>query len=86
MHHRFVEIGIVVDDHGILAAHLANHALDMVLPGTMRVGFAQNFQTDFARAGKRDQMNLRLNELDGRADLAAALKQLAGILGQSGFA
>ena len=46
MHHRFVEIGVVVDDDGVLAAHLADDALHMVLPGPMRGGFADDRQAD----------------------------------------
>ena len=82
MHHRFVEIGIVVDDHGILAAHLADHPLHMGLPGTMGVGFAEDFQADLARTGEGDQVNLGRADQMG-ADVAAALKQLTGAVRQS---
>ena len=65
MRHRFVQIGVVIDDHGVFAAHLADHAFDMRLSGPMRVSFAKDFQTHFARAGKCDQMNLAASAPDG---------------------
>ena len=82
MGHRLVQIGVVIDDHRVLAAHLTDHSFDMRLSGTMRVRFAQNFQTHFARAGKCNQMNLRRAHQMG-ADFAAALEQPTSIVRQS---
>lgn len=73
LHHRFVKIGIVVDNHSILAAHLADHPLHMSLPSAMRVRFAQDFQADLARTSESDQMNPRRADQMG-PDVAAALK------------
>ena len=55
MSHRFVQIGVTIDDDGVFAAHLADDALHMRLPRPLRVSFPKDFQTHFARAGKGDQ-------------------------------
>ena len=33
MPHGFVQVGVAIDDDGVLAAHLADDALHMGLPG-----------------------------------------------------
>ena len=63
---RFVEVGVGIDDDGVLAAHLADDAFQFALA---RAGFAGRFpnsQADFARAGERDHVDVR----DDRPDAA----------------
>ena len=55
---RFVEIGVGIDDDGVLAAHFANHAFELALAVARFAGALPNSQPDFARAGERDQIDI----------------------------
>ena len=46
--HRLVKVGIAVDDHCVLAAHLADHALYVLLARPVGISLAQDLQPDFA--------------------------------------
>ena len=67
---RLVQVGVVVDDDGVLAAHLGDHALDVVLARRGLGGLPVDRQADVARAGERDQGDVRVLD-QGRADLLA---------------
>ena len=54
---RLVEVGIVVDDDRVLAPHLGDHPLDVVLPRRRLGGPAIDRQPDLARAGEGDQVD-----------------------------
>ncbi len=56
-HHGLVEVGVVIDNDRVLAAHLGDHALDMVLAGPGVGGLAIDQQADIARARESDQVN-----------------------------
>ncbi len=48
IHNRFVEIGIGIDDNGVLAAHLADDALQFQLAFARLAGALPNAQPYFA--------------------------------------
>ena len=50
----FVEVGVVVDDDGVLAAHLAHHALYLSLFGLHLRSLLDDGQTHSLAARKRD--------------------------------
>ena len=52
--HGLVEVGVVVDDDRVLAAHLGDDALDVVLARRRLGGLAVDEQADAARAGEGD--------------------------------
>src|SRR5262249_52860009 len=47
--YRFVQVGVVVHDDGVLAAQLSDDALDVILPRGLRGGLAVDEQADVAR-------------------------------------
>jgi hypothetical protein len=49
-----VDVGIGVDDDGVLAAHFKDGALDPELPGSLRGGSFVDVESDFAGAGEGD--------------------------------
>ena len=55
---RFVEIGIGIDDDGVLAAHFADDALELALTFSRFAGAFPNAQPDFARTGERDKIDI----------------------------
>ena len=57
---RLVQVGVVVDDDGVLAAHLGDDALDVVLSGPRFGGLAVDVQADVARAGEGDHGRRRM--------------------------
>ena len=79
-----VEVGIGVDDDGVLATELEDGALDEVLAG---LGFGcalVDLEADFLGAGEGDETNLRVLD-DGAADLRAALDEVDDAVGEAGF-
>ena len=61
LEHRLVEVGVVVDDDGVLAAHLGDHLLDAVPAGVLR-GQHHDLQADVARAGEGDQVDIGIDD------------------------
>ena len=57
---RVVEVGVGVDDDAVLAAHLGDHPLDVVLALRRLGGGADDLEPDRARAGERDQVHARV--------------------------
>ena len=55
---RFVEVGIGIDDDGVLAAHLADDAFEFALPGPGFAGALPDSQSNFARAGEGDHVDI----------------------------
>ena len=55
---RLVEVGVGIDDDGVLAAHLADDALQFALARTRFAGAFPNAQPDFARTGERDHVDI----------------------------
>ena len=67
---RFVEVGVVVDDDGVLAAQLGDQLLDVRLPRRELGGLAIEQHADAARAGERDEGDIGMLG-ERRADLLA---------------
>ena len=60
MHHAhdgLVQVGVVINDDRVLAAHLGDDPLDMVLAGPGVGGLAVDQQADLARAREGDQVD-----------------------------
>ena len=55
---EIVEIGVGIDNDRVLPAHLANDALQFALTFSRFSAGFPDFQTDFARAGESDQIDL----------------------------
>ena len=72
--HDLVEIGVGVDDHAVLAAHLGDHALQVALAGRRLRGGADDLLPDRGGAGERDRVHARVGD-QPRADLALAGQQ-----------
>ena len=66
-----VEIGVGVDDHAVLAAHLGHDALEVALAGRELRRGAQDLEADRAGAGERDRVHARMGD-QARADVALA--------------
>src|SRR6185369_14530075 len=60
MRHRLVQVGIVVDDDGILSPHLGDDLLDVRLAGIHPGGAVDDAQSGFDRAGEGDQRDVRV--------------------------
>ena len=69
---RLVEVGIVVDHDRVLAPHLGDHALEVILARLDHGGLAVDQQADVARAGEGHDVDV------GMID-----QGLAGFLAQS---
>ena len=72
--HDLVEVGVGVDDHAVLAAHLRDHALEVLLRGGRLGRGAHDLLPDLRRAGERDRVHARVAHQRG-ADLALARQQ-----------
>ena len=57
---RFIEIGIGIDNDSVFSAHFANHALELALIGAGDAGALPNSQTDFARPGERNKVDISM--------------------------
>ena len=55
---RFVEVGVGIDDNGVLAAHLTNDALEFALTFSRLSSALPNPQTDFARPSERNKIDI----------------------------
>ena len=62
-----VEVGVGIDHHGVLAAHLENGALDPDLAGLLRGCGLVDVQADFLRSGEGDVARLGMRD-DGVAE------------------
>ena len=82
---RFVEIGVGIDDDGILAAHLANDALQFALAGTRFARAFPNAQADFARTGEGDHVDIFVIDEMRADDRALAGEQIHNARRNSGF-
>ena len=72
---RLVEVGVVVDDDRVLAAHLGDHPLDVVLARLDLGRLAVDQQPHVARAGEGDEVDVGM--VDQRlADLLAQARQV----------
>jgi hypothetical protein len=71
---RVVEVGVAVDDHAVLAAHLDDGALELLLAGDDVARGADDLQADRPRAGERDRRHAWVAHQRG-AGLAVALQQ-----------
>ena len=69
-----VEVGVGVDDHAVLAAHLGDHALQVALAGRRLGGGADDLLPDRRGAGEGDRVHARVGD-EPRADLALAGQQ-----------
>ena len=67
-----VEVGIGIDDDGVLAAELEDGALEEVLAGLRLGGALVDLEAYFFGAGEGDEANLWVLD-DGAADFRAAL-------------
>ena len=72
--HDLVEVGVGVDDHAVLAAHLGDHALEVLLARRRLRGGAHDLEPDLVRAGERDRVHARVAHERG-ADVALAGQQ-----------
>ena len=82
---RFVEIGVGIDDDGVLAAHLAHDALQFFLAGTRFAGAFPNAQPDFARTGERDHVDIFVIDKMRADDRALAGEEIDNARRNSGF-
>ena len=69
-----VEVGVGVHDHAVLAAHLGDHALEVLLALADLGGLLDDLQADGAGAGEGDRVHARVLDQRG-ADLALAGQQ-----------
>ena len=83
--HCGVDIGFVVDDDGVLAAHFQNGALNPNLAGCGFGGEFADAQADFLRAGEADVARLRMLHHHVANDAAGAGDEVHGFLGNAGF-
>ena len=83
--HDLVEVGVGVDDHAVLAAHLGDHALDVLLLGRRLARGAHDLEADRLRAGERDRVHARVAHERG-ADVALARQQRQGVGRHAGLA
>ncbi len=80
-----VDIGVGVDDDGVLAAHFKDGALDPELTGSLRGGGLIDMQPHFAGAGKRDVSSFGMCH-DGIAEAGAgAGAEVHHAFGHAGF-
>ena len=84
-HDGLIEVGVVIDDYRVLAAHLRDHPFDVVLPRLGVGRLAVDQKTDVARAGECDHVNVRM--VDERlAGLLAKPRQIVKrTRGHAGF-
>ena len=80
-----VEVGVGVDDHAVLAAHLGHDALEVLLAGRELGGPADDLQADRAGAGERDRVHARVAD-QPRADRAFAGQQRQRVRRDAGLA
>ncbi len=80
---RVVEVGVGVDDHAVLAAHLGDHPLDVALRVRRLRRGPDDLEPDRARSGKRDQVHARVAD-EGGAGLAEAGEQSERLGGNAG--
>ena len=80
-----VEVGVGVHDHAVLAAHLGDHALEVLLAGADLRRLLDDLQADGARAGEGDRVHARVLDQRG-ADLALAGEQGDGVGGDAALA
>ena len=66
-----VEVGVGVDDHAVLAAHLGHDALEVPLAGRELGGGLEDLEPDRAGAGERDRVHAGVRD-ERRADVALA--------------
>src|SRR5262245_44793855 len=76
VNHSLVEIGVLIDDDGVLAAHFAHHSLYMLLARLMIVSRTQNFQANLPRSSKSDKLH-RSMPYKVSPQFASTLHQLA---------
>jgi hypothetical protein len=55
--HDIIEIRVCVDDYAVLAAHLGDDSLEVVLAGRQLGCAAEDLEADSARAGERDRVH-----------------------------
>ena len=72
--HHIVEVGVGVDDHAVLAAHLGDDALDVPLARRELRRATEDLETNGRRAGEGDCVDARMPD-ERRADLAFAGEQ-----------
>ena len=72
--HGVVEVGVGVDEHAVLAAHLGDHALEVALAVAHLGGVAQDLQAHRGRAGEGDRVHAGVAHERG-ADVALARQQ-----------
>src|SRR3954470_8950636 len=72
--HDLVEVGIGVDDHRVLAAHLRDHALEVTLALEHLGGRPDDLQPDLVGAGEGDRVHAGVLHQRG-ADVALARQQ-----------
>ncbi len=70
--HRFVEVGVVIDDDRVLPAHLADHPLDHGLPRDDFRCLLQDGKTDFPTTGEDNLHYIGMPHEGCSHDLAAA--------------
>ena len=83
--HDVVEVGVGVHDHAVLAAHLGDDALEVLLAGRGLGGGAHDVEPDLVRAGERDRVHARVAHERG-ADVALAGQQRERARRHAGFA
>ena len=86
MRHRLVQVGVVVDDDGVLAAHLGDDLLDIDLAGMDLGGPFDDPQADLDRAGEGDQRDIRMVDQEIADDRALARDVVEDAGRQAGFA
>ena len=83
--HDVVEVGVGVDDHRVLAAHLGHHALEVTLALGHLGRRADDLQPDLAGAGEGDRVHARVPDERG-ADVALARQQRERVRRHAGLA
>ncbi len=73
--HRFVQVGVVIDDHRILATHFGNDALDVILSGPHLSGLTIDGQANIDRSGKGNKRDVGVIH-QNRTDLLADARQV----------
>ena len=83
--HDLVEVGVGVDEDGVLAAHLGHHALEVALAVGHLGGGADDLEPDLVGAGERDRVDARVLDERG-ADVALARQQRERLRRHAGLA
>ena len=74
-HDSLVEIGVVVDHDRVLAPHLGDDALEVILARLDHGGLAIDQKAHVARAGERDDVDVGMID-EGLTDLLAQARQV----------